>query len=265
MQGIHLLPRHRHQPFCSRIDISPMHIRRIQHDFHQNPVSHLVIQSMRWEWKELQNRWSYAMSQQGVAKSIYKTVSNINRFQEARTRRYTALVAVTVYLISGKIVSQISCSFSQAKAAGMSQGLGCDAANCMYVDTKVRRHVLWLVPSGRSTLLTFFSHSGWVDVGSGWVDAGLAWVAAGLEGDSLTIPYFFFKKKTVNGGGWVKKITSYSAWNTSFSFRWAPKSSLSLNSLIIVFKPKFNDFDRCVVRLSFDFDLDILGDLDVFW
>ena len=116
------------------------------------------------------------MSQRVVAKPVKKTVSNTNQLQELLTRRYTALVAVTVYSILGKIASQISCSFSQAKVDGMSQGSGCDAANCMYVDTKIRRHCFGSVPSGRSLLPTFLPRSG-------------ARVAANSEGDSLTIPY----------------------------------------------------------------------------
>ena len=80
------------------------------------------------------------MSQQVIAKPVKKTVSDTNQFQEPLTRRYIALVAVTVYLILGKITSQISCSISQAMVDGMSQVSGWDAANCMYVDTKVRRH-----------------------------------------------------------------------------------------------------------------------------
>jgi hypothetical protein len=91
-------------------------------------------------------------------------------------------VAVTVYGIPGNIAFQMSCSFSQAKAVGMSQGSGCDAANCMYVDTKHRRHSLWSVPSGRLLLLTFLgSRSG-------------ARVDAGLDGEPLTRPYNFLKK-----------------------------------------------------------------------
>jgi len=51
---------------------------------------------------------------------------------------------------------QISCIFSQANLAGMSQGLGDDPTYCMNVETNDRRQILRSTPSGRSSLLSFF-------------------------------------------------------------------------------------------------------------
>ena len=59
---------------------------------------------------------------------------------------------------------------------------------------------------------------------------------------------------------------TYSAWNMDSTFRWALESRLSLNAhgLVIVLKPKFNDFYKFVSLSAGDFDVKVLGDLDAF-